>query len=176
MSNHADAEQVAGDSKSGVAGVVEGPEGTKYLEPTRARAFLGLVRAGDTLERTLDASLQREHDLSLHSFEVLLFLAVFAPDRQMSMSELRRQTPLSQSRVSRLVAQLEDDELVTRSTDPVDERAVNVRITDHGVATFKAAQDHHLQDLEHHLFSKLTEREVNQLAAITAKILDTPPR
>lgn len=155
-------------------GVIELDDGSKYLEPMRARAFLGLVRAGDTLARTLDANLQREYQLSLRAFEVLLFLAVFADDRQMSMGELCRQTPLSQSRVSRLIAQLESDKLVTRSIDPDDTRAVNVAITPAGISAFRAAQDRHLDDLERHLFSHLTEDEIHQLAAITARILGLP--
>lgn len=153
-------------------GVVERADGSRYLEPVRAQAFLGLIRAGDKLERALDATLQREHDLSLQAFEVLLFLAVFSDDRELSMSELRRRTPLSQSRVSRLVAQLEADGLVARVNDPSDTRAVNVRITSRGIDAFRAAQDRHLDDLQHHLFSKLTCREIRQLATITTKILD----
>lgn len=159
------------DDRSSTRGVVERPDGTKYLEPRRAEAFLGLVRAGDALSRTLDHTLVDEHGVSLHQFEVLLFLAVFADDRTMMMSELRRRTPLSQSRVSRMVAGLESDGLVTRSTDPTDTRAVDVTITERGVASFKAAQDRHLRDLDHYLFSRLTEAEIRQLAAITTKIL-----
>lgn len=161
-----------GPTHTTIEGVVERADGSRYLEPIRAQAFLGLIRAGDKLERSLDATLQREHQLSLHAFEVLLFLAVFADDRQMSMSELRHRTPLSQSRVSRLVAQLEADELVARSNDASDTRAVNVRITDKGVHAFRAAQDRHLDDLDQHFFSKLTSREIQQLATITTKILD----
>ncbi len=155
-------------------GVVERDDGLKYLEPVRAHAFLGLIRAGDKLDRALDATLQKEHQLSLHAFEVLLFLAVFADDRQMPMSELRRRTPLSQSRVSRLVADLERTGLVERSGDPSDTRAVNVGITDQGISAFRAAQDRHLDDLEQHFFSKLSSREIQQLATITAKLLDEP--
>ena len=151
--------------------VIERADGTKYLAPERANAFLGLVRAGDVLVRTFDRTLRRDHGLGLHQFEVLLFLAVFADDRTMQMSELRRRTPLSQSRVSRVVAGLEADGLVVRTNDPTDSRAVDVTITPDGIEVFKAAQDSHLEDLDRHLFSVLTKREIHQLAAITRKIL-----
>lgn len=160
----------------GTPGVIERPDGTKYLEAQRARAFLGLIRAGDTVARALDATLVREHSMSLHQFEVLLFLAVFADERTMPMSELRQRAPLSQSRVSRLVAGLEADGLVVRSADESDTRAVNVALTDAGVAAFVAAQDRHLEDLERNLFSLLTEEEIHQLASITSKILDPQSR
>lgn len=52
-------------------------------------------------------------------FEVLLFLAS-APDHRMAMTELRRRTPLSQSRVSRVVSGLEAEGLVRREADPAD--------------------------------------------------------
>lgn len=163
-------------SSTAARGTRESSDGLTYLEPVRAQAFLGLVRAGDALARVLDATLQREHGLSLHAFEVLLFLAVFADDREKPMSELRDKTPLSQSRVSRLVAELEAQGLVVRSTNSSDTRAVNVRITDEGVATFAAAQHRHLNDLDEELFSKLTDREIHQLATITAKILQPPTK
>lgn len=152
-------------------GVTVESDGTRYLTPEYANAFLGLIRASDSVFRALDRSLQDGHGISLHEYEVLLFLAVFTPDHTMPMTELRRRTPLSQSRVSRVVSGLEDVGLVRRSTDDVDKRAVTVTLTQQGLETYRSAQDRHLQDLDEHLFSVLTEREIKQLATITAKIL-----
>jgi len=89
----------------------------------------------------------------------------------MPMTELRHRTPLSQSRVSRVVSGLEDSGLGRRSTDDVDKRAVTVTLTQEGLEKYHSAQDRHLRDLDEHLFSVLTEREINQLAAITTKIV-----
>lgn len=145
--------------------------GTKYLSRDHASAFLGLIRASDSVFRALDRSLQDEHGISLHEYEVLLFLSVFSPNHSMAMTELRRRTPLSQSRVSRVVSGLEDRGLVRRTTDEADKRAVTVTLTRQGLEKYQSAQDRHLEDLDRHLFSLLTEREIKQLAAITAKIL-----
>ncbi len=152
-------------------GVTVDRDGTKYLRPEYAKAFLGLIRAGDSVFRALDRSLQTEHGISLHEYEVLLFLAVFSTDHTMMMTELRRRTPLSQSRVSRVVSGLEDDGLVRRTTDPTDKRAVTVTLTQQGLEKYQSAQDQHLRDLNQHLFSALTERDIGHLAAITTKIL-----
>ena len=152
-------------------GVIVERDGTKYLTREYANAFLGLIRASDSVFRALDRSLQDRHGISLHEYEVLLFLAVFSQDHAMPMTELRRRTPLSQSRVSRVVSGLEDGGLVRRSTDDVDKRAVTVTLTRQGLEKYQSAQDRHLQDLDQHLFSVLSEREINQLAAITTKIL-----
>ena len=44
-------------------------------------------------------------------------------------------------------------------------------LSQQGLEKYQSAQDRHLRDLDQHLFSVLTEREISQLAAITAKIL-----
>ena len=142
------------------------------IAPPRARAFVGLVRAADTLVRELDADLERQHGLSLRAYEVLLFLAVFAPEGHLRMTELAEQTPLSQSRVSRLVAELEARALVERSSTDSDRRGVRVAITERGLAAFREAEPTHLAGLERRFFGRLSPTEISQLATITAKILD----
>ncbi len=154
---------------------VERANGLTHLSPVRARAFLGLVRAGSQLSRELDARLHRGHDLSLHAFEVLLHLAVFSPDGSLRLGQLVQQAPLSQSRVSRLSAELETRGLVRRTGAADDGRGVVISITDEGVARFKAAQDTHLRDLNELLFARLTWDEVTQLATITSKLLADDP-
>src|SRR5258708_34020719 len=85
-----------------VAGVASRPDGPKRASWKRASAFLGLVRAGETLARELNTELERAHGISLRAHEVLLVLALFAPGGRLRMAELNGLTPLSQSRVSRL--------------------------------------------------------------------------
>jgi len=154
-----------------VAGIVYRPDRLKHASAQRASAFLGLVRAGETLARGLDADLEREHGISLRAHEVLLVLALFAPGGRLRMAELNGRTPLSQSRVSRLVAELEARGLVKRSPADGDGRGVQVSITARGIEKFRAAQDTHLAGLERRLFARLTEQETRQLAALTGKIL-----
>lgn len=145
--------------------------GPRLFSEEQATAFLGLIRAGAALERALDRGLAEEQGIGLHQFEVLLFLATSSADHSMPMTELRRRTPLSQSRVSRVVSGLEADGLVRRDTDPTDSRAVTVVLTPHGMATFEAARPRHQQDLDEHLFSILNDVEIRQLATITTKLL-----
>lgn len=151
---------------------VERDDGLKHLPPVRAHAFLGLVRAGAALARDVDTALQRKHELSLHSFEVLLHLAVFSPHGSLRLSQLVQQAPLSQSQVSRLAAELERRGLVERSTPEDDGRGVVVSITAAGIERFQQAQETHLDDLDRRLFSRLSWDEVTKLAAITSKLLD----
>lgn len=145
--------------------------GPSLFSEEQAQAFLGLIRSGAALERALDRGLGDEHGIGLHQFEVLLFLASSSADHSMPMTELRRRTPLSQSRVSRVVSGLEAEGLVRRETDPNDSRAVTVALTPQGMATFEAARHRHHRDLEEHFFSILNDIEIRQLATITTKLL-----
>lgn len=150
---------------------VERPDGMRHLPPVRAYALLGLLRAGTDLYRDLSTTLENAHGLSLHAFEVLLHLAAFSPDGSLRLAQLADQAPLSQSRVSRLVAQLDAQGLVARASAPDDARAVDVTITDAGLALFHKAQETHLADLNQRVFARLTWQEVIQLATITAKLM-----
>ena len=145
--------------------------GPRLFSEVQAQAFLGLIRAGASLERSLDRGLADEHGIGLHQFEVLLFLATSSADHTMAMTELRRRTPLSQSRVSRVVSGLEAEGLVRREADPSDSRAVTVALTPKGMETFENARPRHQRDLDEHLFSILSEAEIRQLATITGKLL-----
>jgi DNA-binding MarR family transcriptional regulator len=146
--------------------------GPRLFSEEQAKAFLGLIRAGAALERALERGLADEHGIGLHQFEILMFLASASEDHGMPMTELRRRTPLSQSRVSRVVSGLEAEGLVRREPDSTDSRAINVVLTPQGTATFEAARPRHHRDLHEHFFSILTDVEIRQLAAVTTKILD----
>lgn len=147
------------------------PSGVSFPSETYARAFLGLVRAGEELERRLDADLRRAHGIGLRGYEVLLHLAAFAPDRTLPMTTLTRQAPLSQSRVSRLVGELAARGLVERTGDARDSRAVLVSLTDEGMRVLRQAQGTHHRGLVEGLFSRLTPEELAQLAELTSRLL-----
>ena len=177
MLAHAIVGTMSNDPANGWLGAPEEPavivrdDGLKHLPEVRARAFLGLVRAGQHLERRLDADLQQRHGLTLRGFEILLHLAVFSETRCLGLSRLTEQAPLSQSRTSRLVGELEARGLVSRARSADDSRGVDVTLTDRGLAEFVAAQDSHLQALNRYLFSRLSWQEVTQLATITDMVL-----
>jgi DNA-binding MarR family transcriptional regulator len=151
--------------------LVELPSGVRHPPPIRAAAFLGLVKAGEALDRGLDADLHQAHGLSLRAFEVLLHLAAFAPQGRLRISALVEQAPLSQSRVSRLVAELEARGLVARETATGDSRGVEVSITDRGLEKLLEAQDTHFASLDDRFFSRLDWSEIVFLARITAKLV-----
>jgi DNA-binding MarR family transcriptional regulator len=147
------------------------PSGVAFPSETYARAFLGLIRAGEQLHRLLDDDLRTAHGIGLRGYEVLLHLAAFTPEGRAPMTSLTRQTPLSQSRVSRLVAELESRGLVQRTGDERDSRAVVVSLTDAGLQLLRRAQKTHHRGLEQRLFSRLSRAELVQLGELTSRIL-----
>jgi DNA-binding MarR family transcriptional regulator len=152
-------------------------DGLEHLAPRYAAAFLGLVRSGEVVRRELDRDLRDRHDIGLGAFEILLHLGAFSPDGSLRMAELTAQAPLSQSRVSRLVADLERRGLVVRDVDGEDSRGVVVTLTGEGAAVLEVAARTHLEGLDRVLFGRLTRAEVAELARLTDKVLgDEAPR
>jgi DNA-binding MarR family transcriptional regulator len=162
-------------AREGSSAFRTGRLGIRYPSPPYAAAFLNLVRAAEHLERTLDAELRRSHGIGLRGFEVLLHLGAFSRDGRLPMTQLTRQAPLSQSRMSRLVTELEREGLVSREADEQDTRAVRVVITELGLAMLREAQETHYGGLERNLYSRLTRAEITQLAKVTKKLLDDLP-
>lgn len=140
-------------------------------------AFLGLVRVAEVLQRDLDRDLRAAHGLGLGAFEVLLHLGSFSPDGSLPMRQLVGQLSLSQSRISRLVAELEREGLVTREAFVGDSRSVVVRITDAGLQLIAPASQTHLAGLERRLFAPLDDADVDDLVRLTRLVLgDEAPR
>lgn len=158
------------------SGVTHRDDGVSHLSPTYAAAFLGLVRAGEVVSRELDRDLRLAHDIGLPGFEILLHLGAFSPDGSLRMSQLTAQAPLSQSRVSRLVAELEARGLVSREVDGEDSRGVVVTLTGAGGGLLREASHTHLDGLGRVLFGRLTRAEVVELARLASRILgeETP--
>jgi DNA-binding MarR family transcriptional regulator len=102
----------------------------------------------DLLERharttaALERRLQREHGLGVSEYEVMERLAVPEKD-QHRMQELAAAVHLSQSALSRVVARLEADGLVSRGMCPEDRRGIMACLTDSGRERYEAARPTH---------------------------------
>jgi DNA-binding MarR family transcriptional regulator len=95
------------------------------------------ARASCALERAL-----KEHELGVSEYEVLERLAADV-EHDHRMQEIGAAVHLSQSALSRVVARLERDGLVTRCMCPDDRRGVFVQLTDAGRARCDAARPAH---------------------------------
>ena len=106
-------------------------------------AWQGLVRANAHLLRTLDADLQRSHQLPLTAYDVLIQLGL-APGRSLRMSALAEDVHMSHNGLTRVVARLEADGLITRTRDEQDRRVVHAALTPEGLSALRAANQAHL--------------------------------
>ena len=132
-------------------------------DETGPRAWGGLLAVHADLVPVLDRQLQRSSGLPLVWYDVLLELNG-AEDGRLRMGELGDRVVLSRSRVSRLVDELADAGLVTRTSNPADGRSAYAEITTVGRARLRAAAPVYLAGIREHFSQYLTAAELDVLA------------
>lgn len=137
----------------------------KPLNRVELGAWRGLLRVHADLVRQLDAELEREHGLSLSSYEVLLHLHE-APERRLRMNELADSVLLTVSGITRVVDRLVRDGFVARERCETDRRGQNAVLTDAGAEKFLAARRTHLRGIRERFVSRLDRTEQQRLATI----------
>jgi DNA-binding MarR family transcriptional regulator len=115
--------------------------------------------------------MEREHELPLEWFDVLVHLADL-PGMQARQKDLRDRMLLSESGVSRLLVRMQKAGVITRATADDDRRGVEIAVTDAGRVALLAAIESHL-DLVASLFTdRLTTADRTALNRVLAKLLD----
>jgi len=122
-------------------------------------AFAAFLRAHAVVLRRIEEDLEDEGAMSLGWYDVLLTLER-APGRRFRMQELSEHVVLSRSRVSRIVDELERESLVKREPCPSDRRVIHASITRNGRVALRRAMPAHLQGIEKHFSSLLSEDEL----------------
>ena len=140
------------------------------LDDRELGAWRGFLRTHREVVARLDDELQREHDLPLSSYEVLLYLAE-SDEGRLRMGELADKLLLSRSGLTRLVDRLERRGLVSRERCKEDARGFFAHITPEGRALFEATRPDHLDGVRRHFLSRLNEGEMDELAAVWRRIL-----
>jgi DNA-binding MarR family transcriptional regulator len=143
---------------------------TRWLDEDELAAWVRLVALVELLPGVLDAQLRRDAGLSHFEYFVLAMLSE-APRQTLRMTALAEQTNASPSRLSHVVARLEQRDLLARFPCPEDARATNVRLTRAGRATVRSAAPGHVAAVRAHVVDALAPRQVRQLRDITDAIL-----
>jgi DNA-binding MarR family transcriptional regulator len=128
-----------------------------------------MLRTHAELVRTLDAELASEHDMSLSSYEVLLYLNDSERGR-MRMSELADSVLLSRSGLTRLVDRLERESLLRRERCESDARGYFAEITPEGRRAFAAARKTHLDGVRRVFLSRFSRDELRTLGGLWQKL------
>lgn len=128
------------------------------------RAWQALLHAHHDVTNALDRELRREHGLSLERYDVLLRLARSA-DRCLRMTDLAERVMAPPSTVTRRVDRLVADGYVERDRLPEDSRVMIARLTDTGRRVLIRAARTHLNGIRNHFTGRLSERQLDELAA-----------
>ena len=140
-----------------------------FLSEEEERVWLALMESYDGLLHALDDRLLSEHNLSLSTFEAIMYVT-HAETGAISISDLAERIRLSPSQVSRIAIELERKGLIERHRSEHDSRSTEVAITEAGRAQLQAAAPTYLQTIRARLFDPLTDRDVKQLARIWGRI------
>ncbi|TDD50686.1 MarR family transcriptional regulator [Kribbella antibiotica] len=120
------------------------------------RAWRELLARHADITCALDRALQAGHSLGMSEYEVLERLAEI-PDHSAKIATVAKSVHLSQSALSRVIARLENDGLVSRLMCTNDRRAVIVKLTDEGLLRQHEARSTQREVLAERLHAPLTK-------------------
>ena len=135
------------------------------LSSRELAAWRGLLEVHSRLVAELDHDLEREHDLPLTSYEVLMYLGE-AEGGKLRLGELADRLLLSRSGITRLADRLERQGLISRERCADDGRGYYAALTDAGREKLAAARPDHLQGVRNRFLSKLDDRLIDELGRI----------
>jgi DNA-binding MarR family transcriptional regulator len=124
--------------------------GTRWLDAGQQASWRSFVVGVTLLLDRLDADLQRDFDLSLTEYEILVRLSE-RPQRQLRMAQLADALAHSRSRVTHTVSRMEKAHLVLRTSSPEDGRGIVCRLTDAGFALLERAAPVHVEGVRAYL-------------------------
>lgn len=136
-------------------------------------AWVRLLRGHSAARRTLDASLQAEHGLTVTAYEALLMLAR-AKEKLLRRVDLAEGLGLTASGVTRLLDGLEADGFVTKATCESDARATYAVLTDEGRAKFDEASLSHVTAVRDLFEERYTPEELETLAGLLRRLPGAP--
>jgi DNA-binding MarR family transcriptional regulator len=137
----------------------------RWLSETEMRAWMGFLETSERIRRLVELQLREASGLTMVQYEILHWANEHA-GRDMCMTELVELMIGSRSGLSYQVSQMEKRGLVSRSTDPGDERRVLVAITEEGRRLLQDAAPGHVATVRAGLIDNLSADQITQLADI----------
>jgi DNA-binding MarR family transcriptional regulator len=152
--------------------------GPRWLDADEQGSWRAFAVGVTLLMDRLDADLQREFDLSLTEYEILVRLSE-RPRRSMRMAQLADALAHSRSRVTHTVARMEKARLVDRASSPEDGRGIVCTLTDHGHDVLVEAAPVHVRGVREYLVD-LADRDDfaafgRVMNAVTDALIDCHP-
>lgn len=143
---------------------------TSQVEPKHALdAWVRLLRGHSAARRTLDASLQADHGLTVTAYEALLLLSG-ADGKRLRRVDLAEGLALTASGVTRLLDGLEVEGLVAKETCPSDLRVTYAVLTEWGQAKLETAACSHVRSVRALFEERYTPEELETLASLLQRL------
>jgi DNA-binding MarR family transcriptional regulator len=140
-----------------------------FTPPAQLEGWVTFLRAHAAITRELSAQLQREHDLTLNDYEVLLHLS-HSPGGRMRRVDLAQRVLLTASGITRLLEGLERAGYVCKETCSSDARVSYAKLTEEGRAKLHAAAETHLRGVGELFTSRYSGSELATLAELLARL------
>ncbi|MEU4558781.1 MarR family transcriptional regulator [Actinoplanes sp. NPDC023936] len=147
--------------------------GPRWLTDEQQHTWRRLVEVLVKVPAALEAQLQRDAGLTHMGYLVLITLSE-RPDRRLSMSKLAKLACASLSRLSHVVARLEEKGWIRRERDPDDGRVQIAVLTDEGYDKVVATAPGHAEAVQQLIFDRLTVTQMRQLTRVTEALLEEP--
>jgi DNA-binding MarR family transcriptional regulator len=149
---------------------MDAPQESRWLDAEERHTWRALAGTLVRLPAALDAQLRRDAGISHFEYQVLALLSE-APGRTLRMSELATMAEGSLSRLSQVVARLEQRDWMRRTPDPADGRYTLAILTDQGLAKVTATAPGHVEEVRRLVFDPLTKAQSRQLREIGRRIM-----
>src|SRR5438093_4970361 len=156
-------------SETELAGLVDRLVASELPGGRGIGAWSSLLRAHATLMRQLETQLEQQTGLALADYDVLAQLAI--ADGELRMTELANRALISRSGMTRRVARLFDEGLVSRTDANADGRGVVVALTDAGVARLAETVPAHARGIAEYFVSRLDDQELAILERALGKVI-----
>lgn len=143
------------------------------LTKTTLTAWARLIRAQQLLVERVEADLAAAELPPLSWYDVLLEINR-EDSGQLRQFEIGDKILLSKHNLSRLLDRLEKENLVERQRCETDGRGANVVITKHGKALLKKMWIVYERGIEQYFSRHLSGKEIEQLAILTARLIENP--
>jgi DNA-binding MarR family transcriptional regulator len=145
-------------------------EDVNWLAPDQVEDWRALVALTLALPAALDAQLKSDSAVTSFEYNVMAALSE-APRRSLPMSVLAALASGSMSRVSHVIARLEDAGWVERQASSLEGCRTEARLTDSGMRKIQATAPGHVQEARRLVIDVLSRDELHALGEAARKIV-----
>ncbi|WP_024801237.1 MarR family winged helix-turn-helix transcriptional regulator [Nocardia sp. BMG51109] len=141
----------------------------RWLSSAQQRAWRAYMDGGQRLLAELNRQLQRDSDLSLDEYRILVLLSE-SPTRSLRMSDLADGVLSSRSRLTHQIRRMEAQGTVRRTSVKEDGRGVLAHLTEEGMHRLRTAAPAHVTEVRRNFIDLLTPDQIAVLAEVFERV------